>query len=543
MAQPVESEPPALAEDLLRDLHGFLSLEAPFLIRDLPQARDESELEAALVDRLRHLFRTGPRFESEELWPGLTHEGAVERSREDVEERVRGFFRRRRLETTISDAERRAMLGAMLLTRAVDDFLKGAFDRKQVRWGDHPSPQKGFRSTGQEAIVGACLRLRRPPEYPAGPSYAGDFVAPLIRDLGALLMFRPDPLHPILVQYGKAGTPVGGRDLHVGDWEHGVLPPAAPLAIAAQTMVGMAYAWKLRGEDRVGITFIGEGGSSLGEWHEAVNLAAVQRLAVVFVLENNQWALGTHVSEQSAVRRFADKAAGYGIPGVSLRGNDPERVAAAVAWAAERARRGAGPALVELVSYRRSGHAHHDDDRFRGAPGLAGYEHENERGAWEALDPVDGYRRRLLDEGVINESELAALEAEVRERVERAAEAANAAPWPDPTEYRSRVEAPRTRPRAPAGCRTTRPYGRLCVRPWKRIPLSSSSARTSEAGTGGPSASPAVLLATSATSDASTRRCPSRRSSAAASVRRWPARVRSSRCSSRISWPRASTRW
>ena len=460
MSQPVESGSPALPEELLCELHGFLSLEAPFLIRDLPQAHSEEELEAALLDRLEHRFRTGPRFAAEELWPGLSHERAVERSREDLEERIRGFFHRRRLEASISDEERRGMLRAMLLTRAVDDFLKLAFDRKRIRWGEHPSPQKGFRSTGQEAVVGACLRLRRPPEYPAGPDYAGDFVAPLIRDLGALLMFRPDPLHPILVQYGKAGTPVGGRDLHVGDWEHGVLPPAAPLAIAAQTMVGLAYAWKLRGEDRVGVTFIGEGGSSLGEWHEALNFAAVRRLAVVFVVENNQWALGTHVSEQSVVRRFADKAVGYGIPGASLRGDDPEKVSAAVGWAAERARRGRGPSLVELVSYRRSGHAHHDDDRFHGAAqaGLAGYENETERAAWEALDPVACYRRRLVESGVLGEGEVAALEAEVRTAVERAAASAEAAPWPEPAEYRSRVEPPRRlrRPEAPAEERTRR---------------------------------------------------------------------------------------
>ena len=106
-----------------------------------------------------------------------------------------------------------------------------------------------------------------------------------------------------------------GRDLHVGDLDWGVLPPAAPLTIATQTLAGMAYAWKLRGEPRVCISFIGDGGSSLGEWHETVNLAAVQKLPLVFVVENNQWALGTHVSEQTATRRFALRAAGYGMPG------------------------------------------------------------------------------------------------------------------------------------------------------------------------------------------------------------------------------------
>ena len=340
------------------------------------------------------------------------------------------------------------MLRTMLLTRAVDDFLKTAFDRKEIAWQSYPSPQKGFRSTGQEAIAGAALRLRRPPASAPGPGYDGDYIAPLIRDLGALLMFMPEPLHPMLVQYGKAGTPVGGRDLHVGDIEHGVVPPAAPLAIAAQTMVGMAYALRLGGSDQVCVSFIGDGGASLGEWHEAINFAAVRRLGMVFVVENNQWALGTHVSEQTRTRRFALRGAGYGIPAATLYGNDPEEVAAGVTWAAERARAGEGPTLVELISYRRPGHAHHDDDRYHGSPGagIAGYEDADERRLWEANDPVARYQERLQREGVLGPLEAKALHDAVRNEVETAAKAAAAAAWPTPADYRDRVYAPRLEP-------------------------------------------------------------------------------------------------
>ena len=119
--------------------------------------------------------------------------------------------------------------------RAVDDFLKQSFDQKSIRWGAFPSPQKGFRSTGQEAVVGASLRLRRPPEWTPGQDYQGDVIGPLIRDLGAILLFRPDPLLPILAQYGKKGTAMDGRDLHVGDLDWGVLPPAAPRKRASVT--------------------------------------------------------------------------------------------------------------------------------------------------------------------------------------------------------------------------------------------------------------------------------------------------------------------
>src|SRR5205085_9646249 len=128
----------------------------------------------------------------------------------------------------------------------------------------------------------------------------------------------------------------------------GVLPPTAPLAIGTQTLVGMAYAAKLRKQDRVFVSVMGEGGSSLGEWHEAINLAAVQRLNMIFVIENNQWALGTHWSEQTAAPRFALKAAGYGIPGVTIFGNGRDEVAAAGTCAAERARSGEGPARIRV---------------------------------------------------------------------------------------------------------------------------------------------------------------------------------------------------
>jgi len=440
-----------LPKELLRELHAFLCLEAPFLIRDLPQVASEEELEAALLKRIEARSRTGQEFADELLYPDLTHQKAVSKSRAELEETVRGFFDRRRVKASITPHEKRLMLRVMLLTRELDSRLKLAFDRKEIKWGRFPSPQKGFRSTGQEAIVGAALRLRRYPEFGQGETYRGDFISPLIRDLGALLMFMPDPLHPLLVQYGKTGTPVDGRDLHTGDFDRGVVPPVAPLALATQTLLGLAYAIKLDREDRVCVSFIGDGGASLGEWHEAINFAAVQRLNMVFVVENNQWALGTHVSEQTAAMRFARRAAGYGIQGVTLFGNDAEEVAAGVIWAADRARQGEGPTLVELVTYRRAGHAHHDDDRFHGSAEakIPGYEIGEERTAWEALDPIDLYRHRLQAAGILSAGEFHELQEDVRRQVSEAAAAAAAADWPDPREYRHRVYASRAAPVPP----------------------------------------------------------------------------------------------
>ena len=145
-----------------------------------------------------------------------------------------------------------------------------------------------------------------------------------------------------------------------------MLPAAAPLSIGSLSMAGMAMAFWREGAGRVAFSFIGEGGSSLGEWHEAINLCAARRLPAVFCVENNQTALSTPVPENSAARVFADKAIGYGIPGVTVDGTDADAVAAAFTWAADRARSGAGPALIELVSMRMCGHAHHDDMLYLG---------------------------------------------------------------------------------------------------------------------------------------------------------------------------------
>ena len=123
------------------------------------------------------------------------------------------------------------------------------------------------------------------------------------------------------------------------------------------------------------MSFIGEGGSSLGEWHEAINLCAARKLPAIFCLENNQTALSTPLSEQTAVRVFADKAAGYGVPGITIDGTDPEAIAAAFTWAAERARAGLGPTLIETVCMRMCGHAHHDDMLYLGKDPAASWDY------------------------------------------------------------------------------------------------------------------------------------------------------------------------
>jgi 2-oxoisovalerate dehydrogenase E1 component len=403
------------------NLREFLSLECPFL---LPHAEGGRTSLRAAIDRTC----TGDSRAA--LWPGTNAADAAGWTREALGETIDGFFRREEILASITPEERLAIFRAMVLARELDDALKRLFLEKKQAWNGYPSPQKGFRSLGQEACAGLGARLRRGRED-------GDAISPMIRDLALFLLWTDDPLHVVLAQMGKKGTAVDGRDLHVGDLGRGVVPPTAPLAGGTQTLVGMAYAAKLRGEDRAFISLIGEGGTSLGEWHEAVNFASVQRLNVVFVVENNRWALGTHATEQSATRRFAAKAAGYGIPGVTVFGNDADEVAAAGTWAVERARAGKGPALLELMTYRRAGHAHHDDDRFHGGQGLKGYEFEEERRAWEAADPI------VLYEARVGKTVAAAELKRAKERVEAAVRAADRAPWPGPGDFLDRSFAPR----------------------------------------------------------------------------------------------------
>ncbi|HEV7498837.1 MAG TPA: thiamine pyrophosphate-dependent enzyme, partial [Vicinamibacteria bacterium] len=243
-------------------------------------------------------------------------------------------------------------------------------------------------------------------------------------------------------QMGKAGPPMDGRDLHVGDFGWGILPAAAPLGLSSLTIAGIAMAFAREGSDRVAVSFIGEGGASLGEWHEAVNLCAARRLPAVFCVQNNQTALSTPVADQSAVRVFAEKAAGYGLPGITIDGTDPEAVAAAFAWAVERARAGRGPALIELVAMRMCGHAHHDDMLYLGRdpqpswtyPPLAeaGYADPAAYAFWAARDPIEGYARRLTAEGLIAEADLRTLQREAEALVEAEARRVIEAPWPDP---------------------------------------------------------------------------------------------------------------
>ncbi len=398
----------------------------------------------------------------DETTPGVSAIRRLEQARAQVLEGCDAWLQREAIAASLTNDERKEILRGMCLTRAVDNRLKQLFMGGEVRWGVKAFTGKGFRSLGQEAIYAAGIRLKRGVKFQgADGAWTGDVIAPMIRDLGVTLAMRGDEDAVAMIlraQMGKAGAPLHGKDLHTGDFAWGVLPAAAPLAIGSLTMAGMAMAFWRQNAGRVALSFMGEGGASLGEWHEAINVCAARRLPAVFCLENNQTALSTPVHENSAARVFADKAIGYGIPGITIDGTDADAVAAAFVWAVERARAGSGPALIELVAMRMCGHAHHDDMLYLGkdqppsweyqALHESGYANPEHYEFWAARDPIARYAARLEADKVINGTELRRIRAWADTLVEAQAKRVIAEPWPEPSEAGVGVfsgEAPRVR--------------------------------------------------------------------------------------------------
>jgi 2-oxoisovalerate dehydrogenase E1 component len=398
-----------------------------------------------------------------ETTPGVSVSERLHHAVAEVVDACDGFLRREAITASLTADEKREMLRGMILTRATDNRLKQFFTGGEVRYGSGTFQGKGFRSLGQEAIYAAAIRLRRGDDFVSDDGWQGDVVSPMIRDLGVVLAMHNDRSTVRMVlsaQMGKAGPPMNGKDLHVGDWSRGIFPAMAPLGSPALTIAGiaMAFGWKSgtgsrkseeknsdprppTPDSRVAVSFIGEGATSLGEWHEAINACSARKLPAIFCVQNNQTALSTPLTEQSAVRVFADKAVGYGIPAVTIDGTDPEAIAAAFTWAAERARQGEGPSLIELVAMRMCGHAHHDDMLYLGRdpqpswsyPPLteSGYADRERYEYWCRKDPIPGYAAKLATEGIIGDGDLDRLQREAEELVESEARAVIEGPWPD----------------------------------------------------------------------------------------------------------------
>ena len=299
--------------------------------------------------------------------------------------------------------DRVALLRYMLLMRGLEERAMNLYRQGKV-------PGSFYDGFGQEAVsVGAAFAM--------APQ---DRLCILHRDLGAHLVRGVEPAR-VLAQYmGRATGVTGGRDgnVHFGDWRTGCVGMVSMLPDMMLVATGMAMAFKLRGEARCAITWFGDGSTSRGDFHEAMNWAAVQKLPVVFVLENNQFAYSTPLDQQFAVDPV-ERAQAYGFPGVSVDGNDAEAMFEATREARERAIAGGGPTLIEAVTMRMHGHAAHDDMKYVPKELIE---------EWRGRDPIDRQVARVTELGV----DVDALRAEVKAAIDAGTQEALAAPMPDP---------------------------------------------------------------------------------------------------------------
>jgi TPP-dependent pyruvate/acetoin dehydrogenase alpha subunit len=306
------------------------------------------------------------------------------------------------------------------LTREVEQVLVHLYRQNKVIGGL-------YRSLGQEAVaVGSAWALRRRGDG------TGDVIAPAIRNLGSLLLMGARPVDVLRQYMAKGDSPTWGREqnVHFTDYERGFIGLISHLGVMIEIMAGVAISFRLKGEDRVALTWTGDGAASTGAFHEGFNLAAVQRAPLVVIIENNRYAYSTPVSKQTAAESFVARAAGYGVYGDSCDGNDLFAVLDMTRRAVEHARAGNGAALLEVHTYRRKGHAEHDNQAYIPA---------GEIEEWETRDPVDRFVKCVLDDGVLSADDMTAIDARVTAEVAAAREQAEASPLPPAEEALAEV--------------------------------------------------------------------------------------------------------
>jgi TPP-dependent pyruvate/acetoin dehydrogenase alpha subunit len=310
---------------------------------------------------------------------------------------------------TIAPETHRRMFEYMVLTRELEDRI----ERKLYRQGKIVGGV--YVGRGQEAIgVGSCIQTR-----------TDDVICPSHRDMGAFLIRGMTP-DRILAQYmGRKDGYTRGKDgnMHMGDLNLNIIAFVSMLADNVPIAAGIGLSFKMRRQDRVVLCYFGDGATSRGDWHEGMNLASVQKLPVVFICNNNQYAYSTPLEHQMAVKNIAERAAAYGIPGSIVDGNDVlavyEATRRAIAWA----RAGKGPSLMECKTFRMTGHSAHDD---------AGYVPKELFEEWEKKDPIHRYQKILLEEGILASEQIEQIQKAAVEEVDRAVDWAQKSPYPDP---------------------------------------------------------------------------------------------------------------
>jgi len=297
----------------------------------------------------------------------------------------------------------------MRLNRAVEDTMVKLFRQNKIVGGL-------YSSLGQEAVsVGTAYALERK-----------DWLAPMIRNIGALLVKGVPPRDIFMQHMAKYDSPTKGKDgtSHFGDLENlHIVSPISMLGDLIPVMTGVAIAGRYLGQKIVAMTWIGDGGSSTGVFHEGLNFAAVQKAPFVLVLENNQWAYSTPVKRQVPLDNLADRAKAYGIPSYTVDGNDVVAVYSTAKEAVERARRGEGPILLEVKTFRRMGHAQHDP---------AEYVPKEMRAYWEARDPIALYEKFLSGEKLLDEKGQQEIERKIEGLLSKDRDFAENSPLPPP---------------------------------------------------------------------------------------------------------------
>jgi len=297
----------------------------------------------------------------------------------------------------------------MRLNRAVEDAMTNLFRQNKIVGGL-------YSSLGQEAVsVGTAYALEKK-----------DWLAPMIRNIGALLVKGVPPRDIFTQHMAKYTSPTLGKDgtSHFGDLENlHIVSPISMLGDLIPVMTGVAIAGRYLGQKIVAMTWMGDGGSSTGVFHEGLNFAAVQKAPFVLVLENNQWAYSTPVRRQVPIENLADRAKAYGISSYIVDGNDVVEVYATAQEAVDRARAGEGPILIEAKTFRRRGHAQHDP---------AEYVPKEQREHWEKLDPIARHEKFLLQEKILDAKNKKEIEGKIEALLEKDREFAESSPMPPP---------------------------------------------------------------------------------------------------------------
>jgi 2-oxoisovalerate dehydrogenase E1 component alpha subunit len=297
-------------------------------------------------------------------------------------------------------------------------------------WTLHRQGKIAFHisAMGHEATqAGAAFALRR----------GHDYVVPYYRDLTLLLALGYTPRDFLLGLFGKQGESTSGARQMPSHWSlrsANVVSTSSPVATQIPHAAGLALAFKLRGDDRVALTCIGEGSTSQGEWYEGLNWAAVHKLPFICLVQNNVYAISVPMDRQMAVPNVADRAAAFGMPGVVVDGNDVLAVYQVMQAAVDRARAGGGPTLVEAKTYRVVPHSSDDDDRS--------YRTRDEVELWKKRDPILHFRAQLQEAGLLSDARQAELEARAQAEVDDAVQFAQAAPYPDVSQAAAGVYAP-----------------------------------------------------------------------------------------------------